>query len=190
HDISERKRAEEALAQRAAELARSNADLEQFAYVASHDLQEPLRVVASFTQLLARRYRGRLDADADEFIRYAVDGATRMQGLINDLLEYARLGSRGRPFAAGDCEAALARALANLEAAVRESGAAVSHGPLPTVPGDPGQLTQLFQNLLGNALKFRGEGPPEVRVEARAQPGGWLFSVRDNGIGIDPKHAQ
>jgi PAS domain S-box-containing protein len=187
-DISERKRAEEALAQHARELARSNKELEQFAYVASHDLQEPLRMVTSYTQLLQRRYQGKLDADADEFIGYAVDGATRMQTLINDLLAFSRVGSRGgnlMPVAGGE---ALAEALANLQAAIAESNAVVTHDALPTVSADRTQLTQLFQNLIGNALKFHGASPPRVHVSARRHEGKWLFAVRDNGIGIDPAY--
>jgi light-regulated signal transduction histidine kinase (bacteriophytochrome) len=174
----------------AAELTRSNRELEQFAYVASHDLKEPLRKVRVFLQLLERRCRGRLDDQAEEFIAHAVASAARMQQLVNDLLAFARVGSRGKPFEPTDCRAILARAVANLDAAVRESGAEVSHGPLPTVPADARQLEQLFQNLLGNAIKFRGTRPPVVRVEARRQGDEWLFAVRDNGIGIEPQYAQ
>jgi light-regulated signal transduction histidine kinase (bacteriophytochrome) len=193
-DITERKRAEQKLKQTMAELARSNRELEQFAYVASHDLQEPLRMVASYVQLLARRYQGRLDADADEFIAYAVDGATRMQALINDLLAYSRVGTRGRPFEPTDCEAILDQALANLQVAIEESGAVVTHDPLPTVMADGTQLVQLFQNLIGNAVKFRGEQPPRIHISAQKTSEVsktsevWAFSVRDNGIGIDPEY--
>jgi PAS domain S-box-containing protein len=190
-DITERKQAEEELKRRAEELERSNAELERFAYVASHDLQEPLRMVSSYTQLLARRYQGKLDEDADEFIGYAVDGATRMQALINDLLAYSRVGTRGREFRPADCEAVFQAALANLRVAVEESGARVENGPLPTVMGDRTQLLQLFQNLIGNAMKFRRKGvTPEVRVEVERRGGEWLFSVHDNGIGIDPRYAE
>jgi serine/threonine protein kinase/signal transduction histidine kinase len=196
-DVTARRRAERRLEETAtelqranAELARSNTELEQFAYVASHDLQEPLRMVASYTQLLKRRYQGKLDADADEFIAYAVDGATRMQGLINDLLAYSRVHTHSKPLEETTCTAAFDRALANLEAAIRESGAEVRCGPLPAVRGDASQLVQLFQNLIGNAIKFRGERPPVVIVWAGWQDGEWLFTVRDNGIGIDPKHAE
>ncbi|MBI3604091.1 MAG: hypothetical protein HY205_06540 [Nitrospirae bacterium] len=178
---------EQQLAQRAEELGRSNAELEQFAYVASHDLQEPLRMVASFTQLLGKRYKGRLDADADEFIGYAVDGATRMQQLINDLLAYSRVGTRGKEFAPTSGEAVLDRALQNLKLAIEDSGAVVTHDPLPTVLGDEGQLVQLFQNLIGNAVKFRGTETPRVHVSAESRDGDVVFSVRDNGIGIDPQ---
>ena len=169
-ELDERRRAEQRMAQYAADLARSNAELEQFAYVASHDLQEPLRMVASFTQLLARRYRGQLDKDADEFIGFAVDGATRMQTLINDLLAYSRVGTRGKPFAPTDCGAVLQMALDNLARSVEESGAVITHDPLPTVPGDEVQLTQLFQNLIANAIKFRGPETPRIHVSA-AEPG-------------------
>ncbi|MBU6401622.1 MAG: PAS domain S-box protein, partial [Verrucomicrobia bacterium] len=186
-DVTERKRAEERLKQTAAELARSNAELERFAYVASHDLQEPLRMVTSYLQLLARRYQGQLDANADEFIGFAVDGANRMKTLINDLLDYSRVGTRGKPFAPTDTEAVLARALANLSVAVCDSGATVTHDSLPTVKADDVQLTQLFQNLIGNAIKFRGAAPPVIHVSAVRVPGAWQFAVRDNGIGIDPQ---
>ncbi|HKP74686.1 MAG TPA: ATP-binding protein [Longimicrobiaceae bacterium] len=189
-DVTERVRAEEALARQAAELARSNAELEQFAYVASHDLQEPLRMVASYTQLLGRRYRDRLDDDAREFIGYAVDGVSRMQSLIADLLAFSRVGSRGGAFEPTELDAVFQRALANLEAAIEESGADVAADPLPTVRGDAVQLGQLFQNLVGNAVKFRGDAPPKVRVSARRQGAEWRISVRDNGIGIEPEYAE
>ncbi len=185
-ELDERRRTEQRLAQYAGELARSNAELEQFAYVASHDLQEPLRMVASFTQLLARRYRGRLEKDADEFIGFAVDGATRMQALINDLLAYSRVGTRGKPFAPTDCGAVLQMALDNLARSVLESGAVITHDPLPTVWGDAVQLTQVFQNLIANAVKFRGQETPRIHVSAKRQGSQWVFAVRDNGIGIDP----
>jgi PAS domain S-box-containing protein len=167
------------------ELKRSNADLEQFAYVASHDLQEPLRMVSSFTQLLAERYRGKLDKDADEFIGFAVDGSRRMQSLIADLLAYSRVGTRAlQPLARTDSKAALAEALAGLKATIRESGATVTHGRLPKVMADRTQLAQLFQNLIGNAVKFRRKAAPRVHVSARKREDGWRFAVRDNGIGI------
>ncbi len=176
------------LAERAAELARSNQELERFAYVASHDLQEPLRMVASYTQLLGRRYKGRLDADADDFIAFAVDGASRMQDLINDLLTYSRVGTRAKPFEPTDCEAAVDRALANLRAAGEECGAVVTRDPLPAVSADASQLVQLFQNLIGNAFKFRTDAAPRVHIGARDDAAAWTFSVRDNGIGIDPRY--
>ena len=192
-DITSQKQAEEKLKQTLAELERSNADLEQFAYMASHDLQEPLRMVSSFLGLLAERYEGRLDADADQFIQFAVDGARRMQNLINALLEYSRVTTRGRPPQPTDANVALQDALWNLQVAIEEAGATVTHDPLPTVLADPTQLMQLFQNLIGNAIKFRRDEPPTVHISARpaadAGPAGkmWEFSVADNGIGIDPK---
>ena len=190
NDITERKRAEEKANQLLAELDRSNKELEQFAYVASHDLQEPLRMVSSYTQLLSRRYKGQLDANADEFIAFAVDGATRMQTLINDLLAYSRVGTRGKEFEPTDCEAVFELALANLKAAIEESSAVVTRGPLPTVMADKMQFGQLLQNLIGNAVKYRGTEPPRVHVAAEQKENDWLFSIRDNGIGIDPQYAE
>ncbi|MBZ5537731.1 MAG: GHKL domain-containing protein [Acidobacteriia bacterium] len=187
-DLTERKEIGRALELHAKELERSNADLEQFAYVASHDLQEPLRMVTSFTQLLAKRYKGKFDSDADEFITYIVDGAARMHRLINDLLAYSRLGSHRAEFAPSNCEEILAAAVANLGSAIEENGATVTHDPLPTVMADRDQLSRLFQNLLGNAIKFRAVDPPVVHVSARRNENEWLFSVRDNGIGMDPEH--
>lgn len=185
----ERERSLAALTRQAQELARSNADLEQFAYVASHDLQEPLRMVASYTQLLARRYRGRLDADADDFINYAVDGANRMQTLIGDLLTFSRVNTKGEEAAPVACDLVLERALGNLKHAIGESRAVVTRDALPTLRGDPAQMTQLFQNLIGNAVKFRGAETPRVHVSARRQGDEWLLSVSDNGIGIEPQFA-
>jgi two-component system, sensor histidine kinase and response regulator len=187
-DETERKRAEEALAQTAADLERSNRELELFAYVASHDLQEPLRMVASYTQLLARRYKDKLDADAQEFIAFAVDGAIRMQRLINDLLMYSRVGTKGKPFEWMEGEEILHAVLSNLKIAIQESGAVVTHDPLPALHGDGVQLIQLFQNLIGNAIKFRGREAPRVHVGLRKQGDEWIFSVRDNGIGIEPQY--
>jgi signal transduction histidine kinase len=185
----ERERSLAALTRQAQELTRSNTDLEQFAYVASHDLQEPLRMVASYTQLLARRYRGRLDADADDFINYAVDGANRMQTLINDLLAFSRINTKAQGFTSVDCNLALERALGNLKHAIDESRATVTHDALPTLQADAAQMSQLFQNLIGNAVKFHGIEPPRVHLSAQ-QPGGeWRFSISDNGIGIDPQFA-
>ena len=189
-ELDERRRAEEKMAQYAGELKRSNAELEQFAYVASHDLQEPLRMVASFTQLLAKRYQGKLDEDADEFIGFAVDGANRMQMLINDLLAFSRVETRGKPLEPTDCEAVLSHTLADLAAMVQETRAVVTHDPLPTVPADAVQMGQIFQNLLINALKFKGRETPKVHISARWQGGEWIFGVQDNGIGIDPQHQE
>jgi PAS domain S-box-containing protein len=180
----------EETAKLATDLARSNKELEQFAYVASHDLQEPLRMVGSYTQLLARRYRGKLDSDADEFIAYAVDGAARMQKLISDLLAYSRVGTRGKEFAPTDCERVLGGVLADVRTSVEESGAVITHDPLPTLVVDGSQLGQVFQNLIGNAIKFRNEKPPHIHISAQRDDGQWVFSVRDNGIGIDPKYAE
>jgi len=181
---------EQRVQERTAELARSNHDLEQFAYVASHDLQEPLRMVSSYTQLLAKRYRGKLDADADEFIAYAVEGATRMQTLINDLLAYSRVGMRGKPFERAPTADVLGQALADLQVALQEQAALVTHDDLPVVVGDASQLVQLFQNLIGNAIKFRGKAPPRVHVSARDAGREWVFSVRDNGIGFSPQFGE
>lgn len=189
-DITERKRAEHALEHAMEELKRSNTELEQFAYVASHDLQEPLRMVSSYVQLLKRRYHNQLDADADEFIHYAVDGATRMQGLINDLLTYSRVGTRGKPFAPVALDTALDHALAHLQIALDESHAQITRLPLPTVLGDEGQLTQVFQNLIANALKFRAEAPPQICVSAQRGENEWVVTVKDNGIGIDPQYRE
>jgi PAS domain S-box-containing protein len=189
-DVTDRKRAEEALREKTEELARSNRDLEQFAYVASHDLREPLRMVTSYVQLLARRYKGKLDSNADEFIGFAQDGATRMWNLINDLLTYSRVGMRGNQLEPTDCEKVLSLSLNNLEVAVEENGALVTHDALPTVMADNSQLVQLFQNLIENAIKFRGKEPPRVHVSASRNGNGWIFSVRDNGIGIAPEYAE
>ncbi|MCI0487053.1 MAG: PAS domain S-box protein [Blastocatellia bacterium] len=231
-DVTDRKRAEEALAEQsdeltrqAAELARSNAELSQFAYVASHDLQEPLRAIAGCVQLLQHRFEGELDSRTQELISHTVDGATRMQSLINDLLTLSRVGARGEPFKSIDSSIPLERALANLRASIAESSAVVTHGPLPEVNADPTQLTQLFQNLVGNAMKFRSdEALPIVHISAEQQErhgdtetvdsttsrghgdsftssprppvtaslphGEWVFSVRDNGIGIEPEYSE
>lgn len=187
-DITERKGAEEALRQTMTDLERSNAELERFAYVASHDLQEPLRMVSSYTQLLEKRYKDKLDSDAHEFIDYAVGGAKRMQNLINDLLAYSRVGTRGKPFEPTDCETVLDATLANLDVAIRSSKAKVTHDPLPTVMADEGQLVQVFQNLISNAIKFHGKKPPRVHISAEQKDSDWVFSVKDNGIGIDPQY--
>jgi PAS domain S-box-containing protein len=180
--------AHEELSRRAQDLARSNAELEQFAYVASHDLQEPLRMVSSYTQLLLRRYSKLFDDDAKEFMGYIVDGAARMKQLIEDLLAYSRVGTRGREPEPTDARAALDQALANLRAAIESTGATVTHDALPTVRADASQLAQLFQNLVGNALKFRAAEAPRIHVGAREQADEVVLSVRDNGIGIDPQY--
>jgi PAS domain S-box-containing protein len=189
HDIRGRKTAAEHLANTVAELKRSNDELEHFAYIASHDLQEPLRMVASYTQLLAERYKGRLDADADDFITFAVDGAIRMQQLISDLLAYSRAGANvGEPHEISG-EQALNAALVNLQAAIAESGATVTHDALPDITMDELQLTQIFQNLLGNAIKYRRAEPPRVHVSCITNDSNeWIFSVRDNGLGIDSQY--
>ncbi len=184
HDVTERKGVETALARHASDLERSNAELERFASVASHDLQEPLRMVANYVGLLARRYQGRLDEDADDFIGYAVEGATRMQMLIDALLEYAHVGG-GEDFSVIRCEDTLLNALANLRGAIDHRAALVTHDKLPSVLGDASQLTQLFQNLIGNAIKFSEGEPSRVHVGVTRQGREWLFSVSDNGIGID-----
>jgi PAS domain S-box-containing protein len=187
-DISVRKAAEVNLLQNVAELNRSNEELGQFAYIASHDLQEPLRMVTSYTQLLSRRYKGRLDADADEFIAFAVDGAIRMQQLIEDLLAFSRVATTGNELVDTSSEFALEQALQNLHWAIKDSGALVTHDPLPTVQADGMQLVQLFQNLIGNAIKYQNPGIPQVHISA-AMDGGtrWNFAVKDNGLGIDPQ---
>lgn len=183
-DVTERKAAEERLSAQARELARSNAELQEFAYVASHDLQEPLRAMAGCVEIIRRRYQGKLDARADEVITHAVEGAARMQNLINDLLVYSRIGSRDHRLEPTDCQVVLDTVLANLEVPISESGAVVTHDELPTIYADPGQLVQLFQNLISNAVKFRGDRKPEIHVGARKQDREWIFAVSDNGIGI------
>src|SRR5580698_7807952 len=188
-DITTRKVAEAHLLYKVEELNRSNEELGQFAYIASHDLQEPLRMVASYTQLLARRYKGRLDSDADEFITFAVDGANRMQRLIQDLLAYSRVGTKGKDLLVTSSEEALQRAILNLRGAIADSGAMVTHDPLPAVMADETQLVQLFQNLIGNAIKYQKAGTPKVHISASKNGGTkWTFSVRDNGLGIDPQY--
>ncbi len=188
-DISERKKSEEHLIEKVAELKRSNDDLEKFASVASHDLQEPLRMVASFTQLLAKRYKGQLDSDADEFIGYAVDGSNRMQSLIKDLLTYSRAGSNGKILREVSSADALKTALTGLRATIVESGAEVTQEGLPALTTDDGQLALVFQNLVGNAIKYRSAEVPRIHVSATKNGGNeWIFSVRDNGMGIEPQY--
>ena len=188
-EIQERKSAEARLARQARELARSNADLEQFAYVASHDLQEPLRMIASYTQLLDRRYHDKLEAEAKEFMGFIVDGALRMQRIIEDLLAFSRVGTRGKDFKPTSLDTVFQRALANLSTAIAESGAKVTAGELPTVLGDPTQLEMLLQNLIANAIKFHGKEQPVVTVTAQRKDKEWLVAVADNGIGLDLKFA-
>ena len=187
-EVGERKRTEVRLARRSAALQRSNAELEQFAYVASHDMQEPLRMVSSYTQLLAKRYGDKLDGNAREYIDYAVDGVMRMQSLIRDLLQFSRVGRKDQAFDSVSCESLLQTSLLNLAATVRENNAVVTHDSLPIVLGDEMQLSQLFQNLIANAIKYRGEVAPRVHIGCRRGSGEWLFTVKDNGIGIDPEY--
>jgi PAS domain S-box-containing protein len=196
-DMTEAKRTEQALNDKnielqetARKLARSNRDLQQFAYVASHDLQEPLRMVASFTQLLANRYQDRLDQDAQDFIKYAVDGATRMQALISDLLTYSRVDRQEKSFNLTNLDEILGQVLLNLKLAIVDSGAVITHDPLPVMMGDEIQLGQLLQNLIGNAIKFRGEKPPRIHLSSKQNANGWQISVQDNGIGISPEHRE
>jgi signal transduction histidine kinase len=195
-----RRHAEEDLARKVEELARSNAELEQFAYIASHDLQEPLRMVAAYTQLLGERYRGKLDENADKFIGYACEGAARMQTLIQDLLAFSRVGRNETGCTQVDCGALMKEILLTLGPAIAESGAVVTHGPLPAVWADRSQLAQVFQNLIANAIKFRGKQAPEISVKAEISNNSksndatledhWVFSVSDNGIGIAPEYAE
>jgi len=186
-DIDARRRAEERLGKLNGELRRSNEELQQFAYVASHDLQEPLRMVSSYTQLLQEVYGEQLDEDAHKWIHYAVDGANRMQRLIEDLLSYSRVATKGHDFERVDSHAALGQALVNLQQGIEESEAIVTNSDLPEVSADPVQLVQLFQNLIGNAIKYRSDIPPHVHVTAARRDGLWEFAVSDNGIGIDAR---
>lgn len=189
-DVSERKQAQAELVSKMWELQRSNEDLEQFAYVASHDLQEPLRMVVSYSTLLAERYSGQLDAKADKFIRYAVEGAMRMQQLVADLLAYSRVGSQKVPPRPVNLQTVLDETLAGMRSAIEESGATIQMEPLPVVSADPIQMAQLFQNLIGNALKFRSEKPPQIHITAQRAEGKWMFSVNDNGIGFEQEHSE
>jgi light-regulated signal transduction histidine kinase (bacteriophytochrome) len=169
-------------------LLSSNQELEQFAYVASHDLQEPLRAVNSYAQLITRKYQGNLDAKADKYLGYIMEGATRMQQLISDLLEFSRVGTRGKSLGLTDCEALLSQVLDNLKVAIAESHAIITHDPLPTLMGDETQLMQLLQNLIANAIKFHREEPPRVHIKAEKRENEWVFSVSDNGIGMEPEY--
>lgn len=188
-DITDAKRSEDELKHLTEELKRSNADLEQFAYSASHDLQEPLRMVAGFVKLLEKRFKGNLGEKADEYIQHTVFGVSRMQTLIKDLLEYSRLGTKGKTFKQTNCSEVLEQALMNLSSAVEENGAEVTYDLLPMVIADDSQLIRLFQNLISNAVKFHGKEPPRIHISAERKEGEWLFYVKDNGIGIDPKHS-
>ena len=189
-DITERKLSVEKLLLLNKELERSNKELQQFAYIASHDLQEPLRMVTSYMQLLSERYKGKLDSNADEFIAYAVDGATRMKSLIEALLAYSRVGTQEKDFTSIECEAILKLALNNLRMALKEEKAAVTHDSLPTIMADQHQIVQLFQNLIGNALKFHNIQSPRIHVSAVLKDKEWIFSVQDNGIGIAPEQSE
>ncbi len=201
-DISERKKAEEQIRRlnagleervlaRTQELLRSNEELQQFAYIASHDLQEPLRTVSVYAQLLAKRYQGRLDGDGDQFISFIVENADRLEKLVHHLLDFSRVDARGTDFfTTVSCEQALSDAIRNIQSLVEETGAVITHDPLPQVVGDPVQLTRLFQNLLVNSVKYRSDEPPKVHVSAESQGGEWLLSVTDNGIGIEPQYAE
>jgi len=189
-DITGRKKIEEELHRLNADLARSNAELEQFAYVASHDLQEPLRQIASYTRLLEKRYKNRLDADADEFIGYTVDSATRMQRLISDLLAYSRVSMHGKPFDLTDLNESLKQALFNLQITIEENQASITRDRLPVLKADATQMVQLFQNLVGNAIKFHSQEPPRIHISSSRVGDMWAFEVRDNGIGIDPRFSE
>jgi light-regulated signal transduction histidine kinase (bacteriophytochrome) len=190
-EVAERRLAEEALEEKSLSLTRSNADLEQFAYVASHDLQEPLRMVSSYVQLFAKRYQGQVDEQADKYIRYAVDGAMRMQALIDGLLEYSRAGRQAEQPVRVSAESALDRALYNLRKVIEETGSMITRDPLPEILSDEAQLTQVFQNLIGNAIKFRRpEEASRVQVGCARRGPYFVFSVADDGIGIDPRHAE
>jgi len=186
----ERRDSEMELARKVEELARSNRDLEQFAYVASHDLQEPLRMVANYTQLLTERYRGKFDEQADKYLHYAADGALRMQALIQDLLKFSRVGKHQVELRPTESRAIVEQALANLQAAIQESGALVERSAIPVVMADPSQLTQVFQNLIANAIKFHGVEPPKVQIAAEKKGEQWEFAVSDNGIGIPADQQQ
>ena len=187
-DITSRKKAESELRAAHDELTRSNAELEQFAYVASHDLQEPLRMVSSYTQLLGKRYGERLEGDAKEFMAFVIEGAGRMRQLIDDLLAYSRVGTRGKGFRQVKLESVIERASVNLRAALEESGAELTHDPLPVVQADESQLVQLFQNLIGNAVKFHGAAVPKIHVSAVEKEQEWEVAVTDNGIGVEPQY--
>ena len=190
HDITERKQIENELNKTLKNLQRSNSELEKFAYVASHDLQEPLRMISSFLQLLQRRYIGQLDSDADEFIEFAVDGAKRMQELIQDLLEYSRVTTKGKEFKEIKMDETLDKVLMDLKMSIDENNVNITQDPLPIVNADDSQMVQLLQNLIGNAIKYRSEENPQIHISAEKEDSYWLFGVKDNGIGIDSKYAE
>jgi light-regulated signal transduction histidine kinase (bacteriophytochrome) len=190
NEILERKQAEKEIKRYAADLKISNDELQQFAYVASHDLQEPLRMISSYLQLIEYRYKDKLDKDADDFIEYAVDGAKRLQDLIGGLLEYSRVGTKGRSFELVDFGHILEQTLINLKVAIEESGALITHDPLPVLVADSTQLVQLFQNLIGNAIKFRSKETPRIHISADLRENEWVFSLRDNGVGIESQYKE
>lgn len=187
-DITERKKSEVTLNRYAEKLRRSNEELQQFAYVTSHDLQEPLRMIASYLQLIESRYKGKLDKDADEFIAFSVDGAARLQDMITGLLSYSSVGTKRKPFDDVNCSEVLGHVISNLKVAIEESGALVTSDRLPVIKADGGQLVQVFQNLISNAIKFRGADLPRIHVSAEQKETEWVFSVRDSGIGIAPEY--
>jgi light-regulated signal transduction histidine kinase (bacteriophytochrome) len=189
-DITERNKAEAALQTTLTDLTRSNEDLQQFAYVASHDLQEPLRNVASCMQMLEQKYKNKLDVDADKLIHYAVESSVRMKALISDLLAFSRIGTKGRPPQRIDCEQILDQAVKNLRSAIRETEAVITRDPLPTISADGTQVSQVFQNLIGNAIKFRRDEPPQLHVSSVKNQDEWVFSVKDNGIGIESQYLE
>jgi light-regulated signal transduction histidine kinase (bacteriophytochrome) len=185
--MSEQREAENRLKAAARELKRSNAELEQFAYIASHDLQEPLRKVGSYMELVAERYQDQLDQDGREFIDYAVDGARRMKVMINDLLAYSRVGTKGKPFAPTDTMKVMQDVLSDLELTIRDNDARITFDALPVVTADESQLQQLLRNLIGNAIKYRGQEPPQIHVSAQQRRRAWRFGVQDNGIGMEDR---
>ena len=189
-DITERRLREEELKKLSEELARSNTELRDFAYVASHDLKKPLQSIEGFAKLLGRRYKGKLDAKADEFIEYIGSSVKRMQELIKDLLEYSQIGAKGKKFKPTDCSGVVEKAVGNLQAAIEESNAVVTYDELPTVMVDTPQMISLFQNLIDNAINFRGEEAPRIHISAQRKGDEWVFSIQDNGIGIDPKDSE
>ncbi len=189
-DLTERKKAEADLQQTFDELTRSNEDLEEFAYIASHDLQEPLRNISTCLQILEKDYKSKLDSDADQLIQYALDAVPRMKALMSDLLSYSRINRKGAPFVQTDCEKVLEKTLLNLGPSIEETKAKVTHDPLPKLSVDPTQMMQVFQNLISNAIKFRGDNAPRVHISSTNAGEDWVFSVKDNGIGIEPRYLE